>query len=382
VSANVQRTDLYVGVFLVSVVALVVVALVATSGWGTDRYDIFVRTTSAQDLTVDTRIFLQGLEVGRITQINPRPAGSAGQLEFILRLSLLDRFPDGTPLRLPRGTDAEVVQSSPLGGSQVQLMVRSDSGGTLAPGDTIDLRRGGSALDAFGALARDLKGTIEATLVASTATLNSFRVLADSLTVATGTARRFVVGVAPGVDKLMSDVAVNLQSLRHLLDSTTTRTGVTMRELDSTMATSRQLIRRLDSLTQVALAMGADARPEVAAMLANFRQISVQLQYVLDQIGRRPMRLIFGVDVPDSITPAAMARRQIAAEDSARARRAAGDSARADSVRADSLRAGAAPPGDSGRARPPAADTARPVSADTARRPPPAAAREARGSRP
>ena len=381
-SANVQRTDLYVGVFLVSVVALVVVALVATSGWGTDRYDIFVRTTSAQDLTVDTRIFLQGLEVGRITQINPRPAGSAGQLEFILRLSLLDRFPDGTPLRLPRGTDAEVVQSSPLGGSQVQLMVRSDSGGTLAPGDTIDLRRGGSALDAFGALARDLKGTIEATLVASTATLNSFRVLADSLTVATGTARRFVVGIAPGVDKVMSDVAVNLQSLRHLLDSTTTRTGVTMRELDSTMATSRQLIRRLDSLTQVALAMGADARPEVAAMLANFRQISVQLQYVLDQIGRRPMRLIFGVDVPDSITPAAMARRQIAAEDSARARRAAGDSARADSVRADSLRAGAAPPGDSGRARPPAADTARPVSPDTARRPPPAAAREARGSRP
>jgi len=374
VSANVQRSDLYVGVFLVSMVALVVAALVATSGWGTDRYDIFVRTASAQDLTVDTRIFLQGLEVGRITQINPRPAGRAGQLEFILRLSLLDRFPDGTPLRLPRGTDAEVVQSSPLGGSQVQLTVRSDSGGTLAPGDTIDLRRGGSALDAFGALARDLKGTIEATLVASTATLNSFRVLADSLTIATGTGRRFLVGIQPGVEKIMGDVSVNLERLRFLLDSTNTRTGVTMRGLDSTMAQSRVLIRRLDSLTQVALAMGGDARPEIAAMLANFRQISVQLQYVLDQIGRRPMRLIFGVDVPDSITPGDQARRQIAAEDSARARRAAEDSARARPP-------APAPPQDTSRARPPGGDTAR-APADTARRPPPGAAAVTPAGRP
>ena len=106
-SVNVQRTDLYVGLFLVTMVVLVLAALVATSGWGTDRYDIFVRTGSAQDLTVDTKIFLQGLEVGRITAINPRPTGRAGQLEFILRLSLLDRFPDGTPLRLPRGTSSE-----------------------------------------------------------------------------------------------------------------------------------------------------------------------------------------------------------------------------------------------------------------------------------
>ena len=301
-SVNVQRTDLFVGMFLVTMVALVLAALVATSGWGTDRYDIFVRTSSAQDLTIDTKIFLQGLEVGRITAINPRPTtGRAGQLEFILRLSLLDRFPDGTPLRLPRGTVADVVQASPLGGSQVQLKVLSDSGGTLKPADTIGLTRGGSTLEAFGALARDLKGTIEATLLSATSTMNAFKVLSESLTVATGTARRFVVGVQPGTEKVLSGVAVNLESVRALLDSTTNRSGITIRRVDSTLAASRVLIQRLDSLTRLFIGMGGENRPEIAALIANFRQMSEQLQYILDQVGRRPLRLITGVRVPDTL---------------------------------------------------------------------------------
>ena len=318
-SVNVQRTDLYVGMFLVTMVALVLAALVATSGWGTDRYDIFVRTSSAQDLTVDTKIFLQGLEVGRITAINPRPTGRAGQLEFILRLSLLDRFPDGTPLRLPRGTVAQVVQASPLGGSQVQLTVVSDSGGTLAPTDTIGLTRGGSALEAFGDLARDLKGTIEATLLSATSTMNAFKVLAESLTVATGTARRFVVGVQPGTEKVLSGVAVNLEAVRALLDSTTTRSGATIRQVDSTLAASRVLIQRLDSLTRFFIAMGGESRPEIAAMIVNFRQMSEQMQYILDQLGRRPLRLITGVRVPDTLRAGRPDSTWRAPRDSARA---------------------------------------------------------------
>jgi ABC-type transporter Mla subunit MlaD len=300
-SLNVQRTDLFVGMFLVAMAALVLAALVATSGWGTDRYAIFVRTGSAQDITVDTKIFLQGLEVGRVTAINPRPTGRAGQLEFILRLSLLDRFPDGTPLRLPRGTVAEVVQAGLVGGSQVQLKVLSDSAGTLAPSDTIGLTRGTGALDAFGNLARDLKGTIEAALVSTTNTMNAFRVLSESLTVATGAARRFVVGVQPGTEKVLAGVAVNLESVRTLLDSTTRRSGVTVRQVDSTLAASRVLMQRLDSLTRVLIAMGGENRPEIAAMIVNFRQMSEQLQYILDQVGRRPMRLLTGIRMPDSL---------------------------------------------------------------------------------
>ena len=376
---NVQRSDLYVGIFLVAMVGLVLAALIATSGWGTDRYDIFVRTDNAQDLTVDTKIFMQGLEVGRITGINPRPTGRAGQLEFILRLSLLDRFPDGTPLRLPRGTIAKVVQSSPLGGSQVQLEVGSGSEGTLAPADTIGLSRGGSALDAFASLARDLKGTIEATLVSATTTMNAFKVLAESLSVATGTARRFIVGVQPGTEKILAGVATNLESVRGLLDSTTGRSGVTMRQVDSTLATSRVLIQRLDSLTRLFIAMGGENRPEIAALIVNFRQMSEQLQYILDQVGRRPMRLITGVRIPDTLSagrPDSTWRAPHAAPDAAAP--APRDTARVPSP----APAGAPPPAarDTVRARPAPADTARraaPAARDTTRRPPPGALRPA-----
>ncbi len=298
---NVQRSDLYVGMFLVAMVVVVVAALIATSGWGTDRYPIYVRTASAQDITVDTRIFLQGLEVGRITAINPRPTGSAGQLEFILRLSLLDRFPDGTPLRLPRATVAEVVPAGLVGGSQVQLRVLSDSGGTLAPSDTIGLTRGGSALDAFGALARDLKGTIEATLVSATSTMNAARVLSESLAVATGTARRFLVTLQPGTEKLMASVSANLESLRRMVDSTTPRSGATLRQVDSTLAQTRVLLGHLDSLTRVVTALTAENRPDLGALVSNLRHMSEQLQYILEQVGRRPLRLITGVKVPDSL---------------------------------------------------------------------------------
>ncbi len=299
-AVNVQRSDLYVGMFLVATVALVVVALIATSGWGVARYDVFVRTDNAQDIAVDTKIYMQGLEVGRVAAIAPRPVGTAGRLEFILRLSLVDRFPDGTPLRLPRGTSAQVT-SALLGGSQLQLSVQSDSGGTLAPGDTIGLQRAGSPIDAFASLARDLKGTIEHALVSATGTMDMVRTLADSLRLATGTARRLLIATQPGAEKILTGVSANLDRLQAILDSTNTRTGVTFRQVDATLAQSRVLLVSVDSLMRLVGAMGAENRPEVRALMLNLRNISAELGYVLEQLSRRPLRFISGVKIPDSL---------------------------------------------------------------------------------
>ena len=300
-AVNVQRTDLYVGMFLVATVALVAIALIATSGWGVDRYDVFVRTDNAQDIVVDTKIYLQGLEVGRVAGIAPSAMGAAGHLEFILRLSLVDRFPDGTPLRLPRGT-AAAVNSGILGGAQLQLSVLSDSGGTLAPGDTIGMQRSSSPLEAFGNLARDLKGTIEHALVSATGTMDMVRTLADSLRVATGAARRLLVATQPGAERILNGVSGNLDRLQTMLDSTNTRTGLTFQQVDATLAQTQRLMVGVDSLVKVMTAMGIENRPEIARMIVNFQQISSQLGYVLEQLSRRPLRFISGVKIPDSLT--------------------------------------------------------------------------------
>ncbi len=299
-AVNVQRTDLYVGMFLVATVALVAIALIATSGWGVDRYDVFVRTDNAQDVAVDTKIYMQGLEVGRVAGIAPRPVGTAGRLEFILRLSLVDRFPDGTPLRLPRGAAAQVT-SALLGGSQLELIVQSDSGGTLAPGDTIGMQRGTSPLEAFGALARDLKGTIEHALVSATGTMDMVRTLADSLRLATGTARRLLIATQPGAERILNGVSANLDRLQVMLDSTNTRTGLTFQQVDATLAQSQKLVVSIDSLVRLMTAMGGENRPEIAQMMTNFRNISAELGYVLEELSRRPLRFISGVKIPDSL---------------------------------------------------------------------------------
>jgi ABC-type transporter Mla subunit MlaD len=297
-----QRTDLFVGSFLIATVAVVVTALVATSGWGVDRYDLYVRTDNAQDITVDTRIFMQGLEVGRVAEINPHPApDGSGRLVFILRLSLLDKFPDGTPLRLPRGTDAEVTASL-LGGSQVQLTIHGEFSGLLDPGDTIDMHRSPAAMEAFGALARDLKGTIEDAIVSATATLRSTQRLAESLTVATGTARRFVAGIQGGTEKSLTNLATSLDRVRLLLDSTNARTELTFREVNSAIRQGRTLMASADSLTNLLVAMGGENRPEMRQIIVNLRDMSRQMQYVLEQLGRRPMRVITGVKLPDSLS--------------------------------------------------------------------------------
>ncbi len=324
-AVNVQRTDLYVGLFLVATVTLVLVALIATSGWGVDRYDVFVRTENAQDVAVDGKVFMQGLEVGRVAGIAPRPVGEAGKLEFIIRVSLLDRFPDGTPLRLPRGATAEVV-SGLLGGSTIQLTVTPGSGGSLAPGDTIDMRRGTSPIEAFGALANDLKGTIQQTLVSATGTMNAVRGLADSLRVTTGTARRFLVATQPGTEKVLDGVSANLDRLRAVLDSANARTGLTFSQLNTTMVQARALLARVDTLTGLLIAMGGENRPEINAMIVNFRNISTQLGYVLEQISRRPLRLISGVTIPDSLSVESQQR--AAAAESARKASLAPDSTR------------------------------------------------------
>ncbi len=300
-AVNVQRSDLYVGLFLVAVIALVAIALIATSGWGVAHYDVYVRTDNTQDVAVDTKVYMQGLEVGRVAGIAPRPVGAAGQLEFIVRLSLLDRFPDGTPLRLPRATAAE-VSSALLGGSQLQLTVLADTGGTLGPGDTITMSRGGSPVEAFTSLAKDLKGTIETALVSATGTMTAVRGLADSLRVTTGTARRFLVATQPGAERILDGVAGNLDRLRLVLDSANSRTGITLANVNAAVVQGRALMASVDTLTRLLSAMGGENRPEIYQILTNFREMSAQLGYVLEQLSRRPLRFISGVKIPDSLS--------------------------------------------------------------------------------
>lgn len=338
-----SRTDLYVGTFVILVVSAIVAALVATSGWGIKHFDMFIRTDDTRDVEIDTKIYLQGLEVGRVVSISPRPTAKRGILEFIIHAQMVAQFAGGDSLQLPRNVDAE-VETALLGGSTLTLDVHDDgdsaSGGScrrgrlrgnLQPGDTICMHRRPAAMEAFGNLARDLKGSIADLLVSADSTMRSYRRLGDSLSRATGAAREFVTGIRPGAERSLDEVASNLQRFRRMMDTVDVRSGTTLHQLNLTMEQtrltmqqSRQLLASADSLTRLLTAMGAENRPELRSMLLDARFLTQQLLYVTEQMSRRPMRAMTGVELPETLTIEGRARRaradSAAQRDSARTR--------------------------------------------------------------
>lgn len=334
----VQRTDLTVGAFLVTVLGILITALVVTSGWGIKHFDLYIHTDDARDIAIDTKIYLQGLEVGRVVAINPQPDTSKpGKLEFTIRAQMLAEFKDGDSLVLTRNMDAE-VETALLGGATLTLDVHNaaerESAGTcrssvrpgrLLPGDTICMHRRPAAMEAFANLATDLKSTLSDAIVSATNTLNAYKRLADSLSLATGTARSFVQGIRPGTEQTLSEASQTMARVRRLLDTTEVRSGGTLHELNltmeqtrATMEQSRRLMGSADSLTRLLTAMGAENRPELRAMLLDARFLTQQLMYVMEQLSRRPMRAMSGVELPDSLTAEGRARKL--REDSARTR--------------------------------------------------------------
>jgi ABC-type transporter Mla subunit MlaD len=342
----VNKADLWVGLFLVLTLGVVVAALVATSGWGVRRTTLLVRARDVTDVAIDTKMYLQGLEVGRVVKIEPRPSTKAGQLEFLIRVSMMEKFGDTTRLELPCAVDVEVVPGL-LGGATMELHVDDDDSTSarercrnramLDPAtDTVPMHHRPAVGAAFASLATDLKSTLADAINATTVTVNAYRRLADSLSRTTGSARGFLEGIRPGTEQTLAEVTANLERIRRLLDTADVRSGtiiteanLTMQQTRATMEQARVMMGSADSLTKLITAMGGENRPELRAMLLDARFLTQQLQYVMEQLARRPMRAMSGVQLPESLTVEGRQRRL-----------------RADSIqRADSIRAN--PPRDS-----------------------------------
>ena len=124
-----QRTDFLVGLFILVAVGVVAGMGIVTSGLGEKRIDVYLRAASAQALSQDTRVVLGGLTIGRVREISPVVDSTTGGISFVARLSLQERFPNGTQLVLPAGTRAVISQPNPIAAAQIDL---ADSAGPAA----------------------------------------------------------------------------------------------------------------------------------------------------------------------------------------------------------------------------------------------------------
>lgn len=284
------RQDFYVGLLIVGAIALVVGALIATSGWGERRYDLFLRVASADGLSQDTKVSVQGLAVGRVSSVSPRVDSVTRRISFIAQMSVKERFADGSILRLPSGTRAEIVQPSQISPAmEVQLVLPDTLGRTrmyLQAGDTIDSRRKGGALEAFAQVASDISNDLKDALRQTTRTL----VRVQSTVTQT---ERTLREVTPNVERTLGSVATTMGRVDSLIERL--QRGGFADSVAATVAGTNRLLVRLDSLARAASALTSENRADLRATVMNLTEASRQLNHFVDQMTRRPYRALTGV---------------------------------------------------------------------------------------
>ena len=276
------RQDFYVGLLIVASIAPIVGALIATSGWGERRYDLYVRIASADGVSQGTAVVIEGLDVGQVTSVSPRVDSVTRRVSFVAKLSVKERFEDGSSLQLPLGTHAELVQTSQISPAVAIRLILPDTVRVrvyLHAGDTLNSRRRGNALEAVAEVADELSQRVQEMVRTATQTLVRVQsTLSD---------------VTPDVERTLGGVATTMARL----DSVVSRFGQQglADSISTAVANTNRLLLRLDTLARDAHALTTENRGDVRAAVANLTEASRQLNNFVDQLSRRPFRALTGV---------------------------------------------------------------------------------------
>ncbi|HEV8123820.1 MAG TPA: hypothetical protein VGP80_06255 [Gemmatimonadales bacterium] len=316
-------SDFLVGLLVIGTFLVIVLAFVFTQGWNKRQFDLFMRSESAQDLNVDTKVQLQYLTIGEVKAVAPQVDSATGRLQFVVHLRIDEKYQDGTPLHLPMGTSADLLPGSLVGGGVlISLRLPERSAGWLAPGDTITSIRKTSGLDAIAETADSLRREIALVLTDTRSLIGN---LSRTITVA----QRELEKTGPDVRATMSQMSGVLAQLRPtlaradtLMGSVNGTIGGLQDSISRTLSQTRSLLQHLDSLAITASAMAGENREVVRTTAENLYVISAKLESFLDQVSRRPLRMITGVSVisSDSLRTRSRAEDSLRALDSTRIR--------------------------------------------------------------
>jgi ABC-type transporter Mla subunit MlaD len=283
------RQDFIVGLVIVGAIAVVVGALLATSGWGEGRYNLYLRTANADGLTADSKVVLQGLEVGRVVNVSPRVDSTTRAISFVAKLSVMERFPSGASLRVPLGTRGQLEPASQISAAVLIRLVLPDSTrqsvALLEAGDTIDADRKASVLDQVAEAAQHLSKEVEGVLHRTQLTL------------------AHLDGILAQANGVIRDVKPSIETTLAAVSTTMGRVSALVQRLDpgladsvsSALAVSNRLLLRLDSLAAQAGEMTKENRADVRSAVANLTQLTRQLNHLTEEVSRRPYRFLTGV---------------------------------------------------------------------------------------
>jgi len=305
-AVDTTRQDFIVGLVIVGAIAVIVGALLATSGWGERRYDLYLRAANADGLSADSKVLLQGLEVGRVMRVSPRADSTTRTVSFVAKLSMIERFSGGADLRLPAGTRGRLEPASQISATMLIRLVLPDSSGRaarlLTEGDTIDSDRKVPVLDQVADVAQQLSKEIEEVLSRTNRSLEHVDAI---LAQANGVLK----DVRPSVESTLADVATTMGHVNKLVQRLDPGLADSV---SRAIALSTRVLLRVDSLAAQAGQMTSENRQDVRVAVANLTQLTRQLNHLADEVSRRPYRLLTGVKpLPSDSTPSAATRDSI-----------------------------------------------------------------------
>ena len=292
--------DFTVGLFILASIGIILGLLIVTSNALDDRQDFYMRAATADGLTQDTRVSLRGLQIGRVTQVNPR-VDDAG-VSFVARLSLRRTYPDGTPLQLPVGTRAVIAAPLPISiaAAAVDLEIPGQAAGTefLQPGDTIDSDRIPGAVDLLGEVATALKSEVLQTLAQTQVLIEqSTRTIAETHGIIEST-QSLIGTTTPKVEEALELLAASLERTDQILAEISPRVGPLQDSLMATLAQARRILTSFDTLATTAHELLAENRNVIQEALARLAHTTTVLDHFAEQVTRRPLRFLTGVTPP------------------------------------------------------------------------------------
>src|SRR5262249_47558003 len=157
-------------------------------------------------------------------------------------------------------------------------------------GDTIESERRTNTMDDLSGLATKLSGEVEGLLGDTRRILTQTnRVVQQSDSLLSTT--------TPLIRQVLNDLAVTLERTDRTLATLEPRLPGLSDSLGAAVSETRQLLRRLDDIASTTSAMTLENRGNIRETLDHLHRSSILMDHFIDQVSRRPVRMLTGVKV-------------------------------------------------------------------------------------
>lgn len=290
-----DNTDLRVGLMVFGALLLGIASFIWIGRqWRRNVAPLYTDVADVQGIGAESPVFLNGFNVGRVSQVRPH-VGSSGQLLFRVRMDIVWRLDDKSPMPLREGLRARVVPPAlDIGRGTIVLEINGHSGRALTPGDVIPSVQQGGTTNRMQLVVDSVGSDLRLVIASVEKLVKSLDVTVASATATMKRANGMLASVQQEIPGIMGSVRSNLASADSLIKSMKSVTPATVATLDSVRALLGDSRIAISRATQFLDANEA----QIASTLANLDQASAVLNNMLKEVSRRPLKAITGVKPP------------------------------------------------------------------------------------